>query len=299
MKKLLKPALLCCLLAATAALGDSLAHPDWHPDGNSLVLESDCFGIANITLLELATGTLTRLWAGKGIESYPRWFMNGQRIVFHQMTLDRRKSSLYFIDVKDRKTLTRVFQLTQGPFDIEPAPSPDGTKIAFTLDGENGLDIAIVDLATPHYKQIFTSNELEHLPTWSADGKSLVYHHQTRTGKAQIVRLQLDTGKRELLTSLKDSPSITAHIDPQRNRLVFASERAGDWELYLMDLASGKSNRLTFRPGRDGYPRFAPMGKRIAFHRQYKDKRSSIIVMDLATYSEVEYTCAGRKKEDS
>jgi TolB protein len=47
--------------------------------------------------------------------------------------------------------------------------------------------------------------------------------------------------------------------------LAFASTRAGDSDIYLMDIARGWLHNLTRSPGYDGEPAFSPDGSRIAF----------------------------------
>lgn len=48
-------------------------------------------------------------------------------------------------------------------------------------------------------------------------------------------------------------------------RLVFASTRDGDWEIYVAGPAGENPTRLTWSAGRDAHPVFLPDGKRIVF----------------------------------
>jgi Tol biopolymer transport system component len=53
---------------------------------------------------------------------------------------------------------------------------------------------------------------------------------------------------------------------PDGRRVVFASNRTGDFEIYVLTLgSSGVPVRLTSAPGRDAHPMFSPDGTRIAF----------------------------------
>jgi TolB protein len=43
------------------------------------------------------------------------------------------------------------------------------------------------------------------------------------------------------------------------------SSQAGDWEIYVIDVPSGKLTRLTRSSGNDGLPTWSPDGSHIAF----------------------------------
>jgi TolB protein len=49
------------------------------------------------------------------------------------------------------------------------------------------------------------------------------------------------------------------------NQIAFASDRDGNWEIYVMDAGGGGTTRLTNDPAEDVHPTWAPHGKRIAF----------------------------------
>ena len=51
------------------------------------------------------------------------------------------------------------------------------------------------------------------------------------------------------------------------NRLVFQSNRDGNWELYSMNIDGARLRRLTDNDAADGEPRWSPRGRRIAFIR--------------------------------
>ena len=53
-------------------------------------------------------------------------------------------------------------------------------------------------------------------------------------------------------------------VDAQA-KIVFSSDRDGNWEIYAMDADGGNQRRLTNNPGRDRSPSWSPDGKRIVF----------------------------------
>ena len=58
------------------------------------------------------------------------------------------------------------------------------------------------------------------------------------------------------------SDSTAQRFEP---RIVFASNRDGDWDIYSMDANGDNLVQLTDHPGSDEYPACSPDGKRIAF----------------------------------
>lgn len=52
---------------------------------------------------------------------------------------------------------------------------------------------------------------------------------------------------------------------PDGTRIAFASHRNGNWDLYLLEVATGEVSRLTDHPHYDGAPAWSPDGELIAF----------------------------------
>ena len=65
-----------------------------------------------------------------------------------------------------------------------------------------------------------------------------------------------------LLALMVASDSTAQRFEP---RVVFASNRDGDWDIYSMDVNGDNLLQLTDHPASDEYPACSPDGKRIAF----------------------------------
>jgi TolB protein len=80
--------------------------------------------------------------------------------------------------------------------------------------------------------------------------------------------LQLFLGCQEPRTravTLGSGNSRAPSWSPDGNRIVFESDRGGDWDLYVMGRDGQDSQRLTREPGEDRYPSWSPGGGRIVF----------------------------------
>ena len=290
----MKPTTILALIGMTVLAGQAkavaadLKHPDWHPGGTSLISEGSCLGSIDLFLIDLHTGSVRQLWDGGHTEGYPRWFQNGTRVVFHQID-DQRQARLFVATPNENGRIETAQRLTDGPFDIEPAPSPAGQTIAFSRPGENGLDIALVDVATRKVIRNWKTDAAENFPSWYPDGNSIVFH-ATVDNNTQIYRRELKTDN---LTTLTDSkgPNLLANISADGFKLAYSSERDQDREVYIRDLRTGADTRLTNRPGRDGYPKLSPDGRRIAYHSQLDGQHTSIRVIDLTSGEQREFSC--------
>lgn len=74
-------------------------------------------------------------------------------------------------------------------------------------------------------------------------------------------------------TRLTSGPwdDITPALSPDGKWLAFASNRSGQWDLYLLDLQSGDLNRLTDTPDYDAYPSWSPDGNLLAYETYNTD----------------------------
>lgn len=68
---------------------------------------------------------------------------------------------------------------------------------------------------------------------------------------------------------------------PDSKRLVFASDREGDYEIFSIGTDGNSVERLTENPGPDQSPTWSPSGARVAFQSD-RDDKSGLWVMDLA-----------------
>jgi Tol biopolymer transport system component len=68
----------------------------------------------------------------------------------------------------------------------------------------------------------------------------------------------------ELIASEQD---LDPHISPDGKRVVFASNRTGNWEIWVCDSDGSKPQHVTSHtgPAMAGTPRWSPDGRQIAF----------------------------------
>ncbi|NJD08992.1 MAG: hypothetical protein FIB01_00625 [Gemmatimonadetes bacterium] len=125
--------------------------------------------------------------------------------------------------------------LTRGPaYHFEPAWSPDGRRIALTLDAGGNLEIGVIDADGGEVARIASHARVDIEPAWSPDGQSL-YFVSARGGGLGIYRHDFATGRDTLVVARGIQPAVS----PDGKLLAY--ESGG---LRLLDLASGESRLL-------------------------------------------------------
>jgi len=101
-------------------------------------------------------------------------------------------------------------------------------------------------------------------PRLSKDGRRIVYQ-SNRTGKWQIWRMDLASGRQERITNdAFDDNFVDWSADEEW--IAFVSNRDGNEEIYRMRVDGERLERLTNDAARDIHPYFAPDGKSLLFN---------------------------------
>lgn len=188
--------------------------------------------------------------------------------------------SLYFDSIDSSRNLYNFFdlyrlapnkrrraRLSRGLRARAPAISPDGSKIAFTMNSAGTTHLAIAPLEDPErYEIILRSERFEQIytPAFSPDGSALVYSIYRRGGYRDLEELDLETGERRRLTrdrALDMGPAFS----PDGSALYFTSDRDGVANIYRLDRATEEIVKITNVVGGAYMPAVSPDGSRLAY----------------------------------
>ena len=185
--------------------------PRYSPDGNLLIFSLSDRGASSIYTFNLQTKEIRRLTKGRCIDTSPCYSPDGKQIVFNS---DRGGTQQLYVMNEDGSNIRRL-TFSKGRY-ATPAWSPRGDWIAFTKFGAGGFYIGVVR-PNGSGERMIASGHLVEGPTWSPNGRVILFTHQDYSKKEKIFSVDI-TGynKREISTPFNG-------IDPEWSRNIRAS----------------------------------------------------------------------------
>jgi uncharacterized protein YjdB len=209
-------------------------------------------GTGTLTPKALGTTTLTATLAGI---TPAVWTV---QVVPGEIAVDPARVGLL---VGQRTTLTAHLRDDQGGTASRSAGlrwTSDRSEVALVRDG-------VVDALSPGHALVSAT------APWGKSATADVYVVgdlllvSNRGGAYGIYQMRV-SGPAGLLPILADNATnIQAVLSPDRTRVAFSSNRATNYDLYLMDADGRNLQRLTSNPGNEGEPAWTPDGKRVIY----------------------------------
>jgi Tol biopolymer transport system component/DNA-binding winged helix-turn-helix (wHTH) protein len=159
--------------------------------------------------------------------------------------------------------------------EIQPALSPDGTRVAFAWHGpgEINWDVYVKTLEGENLVRLTEDSGIDLAPTWSPDGTRLAFErYSDMGGECLILEVPAGGGRERSIGSCGKSQNPDLAWSRDGRYLAF-SDRASDAEsfgIYLFELATGEKRKLVSPPGQhwgDKDPAFSHDGRFLLFTR--------------------------------
>jgi dipeptidyl aminopeptidase/acylaminoacyl peptidase len=279
------------------------ASPAWSPDGKWIAYQSDYDGDEqwDIFLVSPKTGRVVNLTNTREIaEMDPTWSPDGRYLAY---LVKPKTSPAFEIDIYD--TLMReVKHLTtntpQDKRNSNPIWSKDGKHIVYTQEQAKGTDsnIFIADVATarntlltPHEgEQLYFANDISTLGM--LDAETILFTSNAANGYDNIGLLLVgrrgDPQPGEIKWLTKDKWEVRGgEFSPDGKRITFTANVDGNEDIYLHDLATGKSTALPIPKGVNepagAHSAFTKDSSRLLYYHNGPTAPGDLCVYHLAT----------------
>jgi len=178
--------------------------------------------------------------------------------------------------------------------------SPDGTWIAFETDRWGNDDICIIpsDGSSPPTRLTYYSTH-DILYGWTPDGKYVLFGSWRKTLRRSLYRVSIQGGLPEMIASF--SAEEVCFL-PEGDRFFYSRGGAPWWrkgyrgganqDIWIKTFPDGASHKITDGPGRDAYPMYSPLDRKLYFlSNRGEGSVSNIWRMDLegGTLEQVTY----------
>lgn len=189
--------------------------PRFSPDGKSVIFSMSKAGNSEVYIMDLATRDVRQLTDHSAIDTSPSMSPEGDRVVFNS---DRSGTQQLYVMDADGSNVKRI-SFQKGRY-ATPVWSPRGDLIAFTRI-HNGQFFIGVMRPDGSGERLLTQGFLVEAPTWSPNGRVLMYFRQDRTdaygrgGKTRVYSIDI-TGhnEREVITPLDASDPAWSPLIP-------------------------------------------------------------------------------------
>ena len=252
----------------------------WSPDGTQLLLD---LGDGIAVLPATASNARPRLLV-RDVQN-PMWLSDGRLITYENKETDEQVAT-----VAPAGGRVRYIPGTRGEF--EPAPSPDGTKLAFASRSEatDRFTISVANADGSHRRVLAHSHAILPSPSWSPDGRLIAF------ATADAIDVIPSSGGRPRRVTGAELPWTVAW-SPDGKQIAFGSTpNDSDFADIVLVRPDGTDRRIVVRGHAGlnwGGVAWSPDGRTIAVSRRSDaggdpDGNADLYLVDVRTHRERE-----------
>jgi Tol biopolymer transport system component/DNA-binding winged helix-turn-helix (wHTH) protein len=258
-----------------ANVGGRTMLPIFSPDGK------------HIAFIAGRTGFSGQLWTmdpdGSNAEEFklssatqPMWLPDSKRLMYYDV--ESRMKALWTVDIRTRQTLT-VATMQRDPGRL--ALSPDGNTLLFQHSDAGVMNLWVRDMTAGSERQLTHDPRYLAFGTWSRDGNMIAAENLVGN-KIQAVVVAKDG---QLLSQMTHDDGLHFVGDwfPDNDRIAYAAEHRGVWNLYQVSRARQIEEPLTQYRQSNAYVRYpsvSPSGDQVVY--EFSETDGNIWMLNLA-----------------
>ncbi|MDX1975407.1 MAG: Tol-Pal system beta propeller repeat protein TolB [Rickettsiales bacterium] len=159
--------------------------PRFSPDGSSIIMSIASGGSTQIYKMDLRSRHMSKITSGNNIDTSPSYSPDGKRIVFNS---DRGGSQQLYTMDSDGGNIQRI-SFGNGKYGT-PVWSPRGDLVAFTKMYQGQFYIGVMR-PDGSGERVLTQSYLDEGPSWSPNGRVIVFHRQSATVRNKMGAVKL------------------------------------------------------------------------------------------------------------
>lgn len=272
-------------------LADGCFNPSWSPDSARIVCATESVNytptsrgtMSALWVIDVRNGAKRKLLEHDGVQ--PSWSPHGNRIAYWGMAGESAQRDLWTIDPAAADPAKSVVRVNDDPaVDWNPVWSPDGRFLYYGSDRSGAMNLWRVPIDEKSGK---THGEAEPMMTpsrfsghysISRDGTRILFSSIEQTEDLKAIHFDPVAG-----ATVGESRSILAgsflvfssQVSPD-GRFIAVTNRGGQEDLSIVDVASGEMRQITNDAARDRAPVWSPDGQLIYFYSNRDKDRYEI-----------------------
>lgn len=231
--------------------------------GSKIYFISNRSGSKEVWSMDPDGGNQTRISKFNSISIMPAVSPDGTRIAFTSYA--RGNPAIFIFSVDPVRQLPFYNQVAS--MNATPDFTPDGKQLLYSSTASGWAQIYAANLDGSNLRRISSTRAIEVEPKVNPKTGSEMVFVSGRSGPQQIYKMNMDGANVERLTPGEGEAS-NPSWHPDGQFIAYAWTRGyatGNFNVFVMDVATRKYDQLTHGAGRNENPSWAPDGRHIVF----------------------------------
>ncbi|MGH9355544.1 MAG: Tol-Pal system beta propeller repeat protein TolB [Terriglobia bacterium] len=199
----------------------------------------------------------------------PRWAPDDSKLAFTNYASGNPEISVYSFLTHHLLPFVHYRGLN-----ATPSWSPDGKKIAFCSSMSGDPEVYLAGANGSSLQRLTFTHGVNISPVWNSKTGNEVAFVSDRSGTPQIYIMNSDgTNLRRLITAGGDAVDPTWSPNGLFMAFSWAVTETGTYDVYLIEIATGRIVQLTHDAGRNEHPWWAPDGRHLVFESNRTGRR--------------------------